>query len=35
MTLAKNVEELFADYHGRVAIKGDVLGPTGDEWETV
>lgn len=30
----ESVEELFAEYRGRVAIKGDVLEPTDDEWET-
>ncbi|MDP3177966.1 MAG: hypothetical protein Q8M76_08685 [Spirochaetaceae bacterium] len=28
-----SVEELFADYRGKVVIKGDVLQPTDDEWE--
>jgi len=27
------VEELFREYRCRVAIQGDVLAPTTDEWE--
>ncbi len=29
------VEELFAEYRGKVAIKGDALASTSGEWEGV
>ena len=28
-----SVEEAFAEYRGKVTIKGDLLSPSSDEWD--